>query len=422
MIKINYDYSKTKMKDILKHNEKIKEIVKNFNEGNCQGSDYIGWYKFPNSIDKNIIENIKKDAEEIKKMADVLVVCGIGGSYLGSRAVIEAVKGFYNKNMEVIYLGNTFDERYTEDTLNYLKEKNFCVNVISKSGTTLETAIAFRLLKRLLQDKYGDDYRKRIYVTTDEKDGCLREMADIEQYKSYIIPKDIGGRYSVFTPVGLLPICVAGIDIDNFLNGAKEAYKDVKNENFEENIAQQYASYRYEQYMNNENIEIFVTYSPYFNMLAEWWKQLFGESEGKDGKALFPASANFSTDLHSLGQYIQQGKKDFFITQIKVTNEKEKVFIEKDKQDIDNLNYLSELSLGQINLSAQEGANKAHYQIGKVDNFTFEIDLINEFNIGYILFTFMYSCMISANLLEVNPFNQQGVEFYKKEMRKILVK
>lgn len=421
MIKVNYEYCNKNVLDLKVFEKEIRTIVDDFKNKKCVGNDFIGWYEYPIDLKKEIVSKINSDAEDIRRKSDVFVVCGIGGSYLGSRAVIEAINGFRKGDIEIIYLGNTFDERYTGDILKYLEDKDFCVNVISKSGTTLETAYAFRLLKELLKKKYGKEYSKRIYATTDEVSGCLRQMANEEGYVSYIIPRNVGGRYSVFTPVGLLPIAVAGIDISKFVEGAIKAHEDLKNDKIEENIAYQYASYRYMKYLNGEKVELFVTYSPYLNMIAEWWKQLFGESEGKEGKGLFPASVNFSTDLHSLGQFIQQGSKVLFMTQLKVL-EKGCLGIVQSEENLDNLNYLSDITLGEINLKAQEGTNKAHYEIGGIDNFTFEIDCINEFNIGYLLYTYMYSCMISANLLKVNPFDQPGVEFYKQEMKKLLKK
>lgn len=420
MIDVEYEYSKVKLNDLIKYENKILNIVSCFEKGNCLGSDSIGWYDYPLMDHKKLIEQIKFDATKIAENSDVFVVCGIGGSYLGARAVIEALKGF-KQDVEIMYLGNTFDEKYIKKCLDYLKDKDFSINVISKSGGTLETMICFRLLKDLLYSKYGENAKNRIYATTDPDDGVLRKMAEKENYKSYPIPKNIGGRYSVFTPVGLLPLAVAGVDIEKFLLGAQLAYKDFQTKSINDNIPFQYAAYRYHQYLNNSKIEIFASYSPHLDMSAEWWKQLFGESEGKDGKGLFPTSVNFSADLHSLGQYIQQGVKMFFITQLKIIGHGS-ITVKEQKDDCDNLNYLSELTLNEINLKAQEGTNSAHYQIGGVDNFTFIMKDINEQSIGYLFYTFMLSCMISANLIEVNPFNQPGVEFYKSEMKKLLKK
>ena len=422
MIKIDYTYSSVKDSSISKYKKKISQIIDNFRSKNCLGNDFLGWYNLPKMIDEGLVKRIMDDAAEIKQNNQVFVVCGIGGSYLGARAVIEAIKGSKTNGVEIIYLGNTLDEKYTKEVMEYLENKDFCVNVISKSGTTLETAIAFRLLKDLLEKKYGLDAKKRIYITTDEKKGCLRELTNIQGYKSYVIPEDVGGRYSVFTPVGLLPLAVAGIKIKEFLLGAKEALKDFENTQFEDNQAIQYAAYRYLQYKKNKkNVELFVSYKPHLNMIAEWWKQLFGESEGKKFKGLFPASANFSTDLHSLGQFVQQGSKILFITQIK-TLEKGMLKMTENKDDFDNLNYLTAMTIEEINKKAQEGTNKSHFNLGKIDNFTIVVDEINELTIGYLLFFFMCSCMISAYLLGVNPFDQPGVEFYKKEMKLLLKK
>ena len=422
MINLDYSYSSIKLEGLKKYKNKVKKIVSDFKNKNCAGNDFLGWYELPNNISDEQIKIINKAAKKIKETSKVFVVCGIGGSYLGSRAVIEALKGYFNTDVEIMYFGNTFDERYAKDVLNYLKDKDFSINVISKSGTTLETAVSFRLLKELLEEKYGKDAYKRIYVTTDKEQGCLKEMADKEKYCSFVIPGDVGGRYSVFTPVGLLPLAVAGVDIEKLIAGAKKAYNDFQKDSLEENISYQYAAYRFNQYnKKKKNVELFVSYSPYLNMIAEWWKQLFGESEGKNNKGLFPASVNFSTDLHSLGQFIQQGSKVLFITQLKV-NEKGDLFVKEDKENLDGLNYLKDISLDSINKSAQEGTNKAHYEDGKVDNLTISVDSIGEMEIGYLLYFFMCSCMISAYLLKINPFDQPGVEFYKREMKKILKK
>ena len=421
MIKSDYTYSAIKLKDLKIYESAVLNIVKDFADGSCKGKEFIGWYDYVKKLDLELLGKIENDARDICDKYDTMVVCGIGGSYLGARSVIEAIKGLNRGGVEIIYLGNTFDERYTKDVLDYLDKRNFCVNVISKSGSTLETAVAFRLLKSKLLGKYGEDYKNRIYATTDERSGCLREMADSEGYKSYVIPRNVGGRYSVFTPVGLLPIAVAGINIKAFVKGAKQALDDLNCKEMEGNIAYQYATYRYIQYLRTSKVELFASYSPYLNMLSEWWKQLFGESEGKENKGLFPASAIFSTDLHSLGQFVQEGSKVLFITQLKDIN-RGNLKIEELKSDIDGLNYLKGVPLDQINLIAQEGTNKAHFAFGGIDNFTFVVDGINESNLGYFMFVMMYSCMISANLLGVNPFDQPGVEYYKKEMKKMLKK
>lgn len=421
MIKTDYTYSYLKMNKLKKYERKLNNIVRDFERKECEGNDFIGWYEYPNNISDDLLECINKDANKIKKMCDVFVVCGIGGSYLGARAVIEAIKGYKKQDVEIIYVGNTFDELYLKDVLSYLDDKHFCVNVISKSGSTLETAVAFRFLRKKLEEKYGENYYHRVFVTTDETKGCLNKIAKDKEFVMYGIPDDIGGRYSVFTPVGLLPMAVAGVDICSFVKGARLAYSDLKKKNIEENIAYQYAAYRYINYKKGKSVEIQATYSPYLNMLSEWWKQLFGESEGKDDKGLFPSSVNFSTDLHSLGQFIQQGKKCFFISQLMIRGENN-LKLPFDEEDDDGLNYLSDIYVNEMNLCAQEGTNKAHHDIGGVDNFTFAIKFIDETSLGYLMYVFMFSCMLSASLLKVNPFNQPGVEFYKKEMKKILKK
>lgn len=422
MLKLDYTYSAFGLSKLKKYENRINNIVLNFKNKNCAGSDFLGWYEYPGAISEEDFVNLEKCAKKIRKQSNVFVVCGIGGSYLGTRAVVEAIKGYYKKDIEIIYLGNTFDENYTKDVLDYLKDKDFSVNVISKSGTTLETAISFRLLKDLLVEKYGDKANERIYATTDEKNGALRKMVEKEGYDSFVIPGDIGGRYSVFTPVGLLPLAVMGVDIKSFVGGAVISKQDFEKNTMEENVAYQYAAYRYYQYSKNKKkVELFASYSPYNAMLAEWWKQLFGESEGKEGKALFPASVTFSTDLHSLGQYIQEGNKLLFLTQLKF-NREGNLFIKEDKDNMDGLNYIKEFSLSQVNGFAQDGTNKAHYEIGGVDTISICLEKMNEKSLGYLLYFFMFSCMISAYLLKINPFDQPGVEFYKREMKKKLKK
>ena len=422
MLRLDYSYSSIKLARLKKYEKKINDIVTNFKNKKCEGNDFLGWYDYCLKITDKDFERIEKCAENIRKTSQVFVVCGIGGSYLGTRAVVEAIKGYYSNDIEIIYLGNTFNEKYTKDVLNYLKDKDFSVNVISKSGSTLETAIAFRLLKELLEEKYGEDAKSRIYATTDAKKGSLRELTEKEKCESFVIPSDVGGRYSVFTPVGLLPLAVKNVNIREFVNGAVNCFETLKNTSMEGNVAYQYAAYRYVQYLKKKKkVELLATYCPYYTMLSEWWKQLFGESEGKNSKGLFPSSVTFSTDLHSLGQYIQEGNKLLFVTQLKFKNSGS-LFLKEDKENLDGLNYLSEFSLEEINGFAQEGTNKAHYEIGNVDTLSLCIDEMNEKSLGYLLFFFMFSCMISAYLLNVNPFNQPGVEFYKDEMKKKMKK
>lgn len=418
MIKSSLEYSTIKLVDLKKYEPQILKIVEKFENDLSDESEFTGWYDYPVKVSSKYIQKIYSAANSIRNNSDVFVVCGIGGSYLGARAVIDALKGF-KTDIEIIYMGNTFDEKYIKDCLDYLKTKEFSVNVISKSGSTLETAISFRLLKSLLEEKYGNHYNERICVTTDPEDSILLNMAQANGYTIFDIPKNIGGRYSVFTSVGLLPLAVAGVDIEKFIDGAKQANEHVQSKSIETNIAFQYAAYRYSQYNKNVVAEMFVTYTPYLTMISEWWKQLFGESEGKNGKGLLPTSAVFSTDLHSLGQYIQQGARCMFLTQLKIEGVGN-IKITNESKNEDEINYLSELTLNDINKKAQEGTNIAHYSIGKVDHFTFSMKEINECTIGYMLYLFMYACMISANLLEVNPFDQPGVEYYKKEMKKIL--
>ena len=418
MVNLDFSYSSKKEKDLYEYEKEINDIVSRFKKLELTGCDFAGWFEYPVAISDDLLEDINKTAEEIRRKSDVFVICGIGGSYLGARAVIEAINDFKKQDVEIIYLGNTFDEKYTKSVLEYLEQKDFCVNVISKSGSTMETAIAFEFLKSLLKRKYGRGAFERIYVTTDKEDGVLRAECKEKGYKSYVIPKDVGGRYSVFTPVGLLPIAVANIDIYKFVKGAQAFYKSFESDSVQENMAYQYAAYRNLQYRSGRTVELFASYSPNLIFFAEWWKQLFGESEGKEGKGLFPASVNFSADLHSLGQYVQQGNKILFITQIKN--------LEKGQLKLGvnngNLGLLDGYTLGEVNRAAQEGVNRAHFEIGGVDNLSLVVDELDEYWIGYLMFFFMCSCMISAYLLQINPFDQPGVEFYKSEMKKILKK
>ena len=396
-------------------------------KGTGLGSDYLGWVDLPVNYDKAEFAAIKEAAAKIKKDSQVLVVLGIGGSYLGARAVIEFVKSNnYNllaKDTPNIYFGgNTISSSAVAELIDLCKGKDFSVNVISKSGTTTETAVAFRIFKKLLEEKYGKEEAKgRIYVTTDRKRGALKSVADTEGYQTFVVPDDVGGRYSVLTAVGLLPIAAAGIDIDALMQGAADARLAYAEPDLAKNECYQYAAVRNLYYRAGKKIEMFAAYEPAMTMMNEWLKQLFGESEGKDGKGLFPASAIFSTDLHSLGQYIQQGERHLFETVMWVNEPKADVTIESDEANADGLNFLADKKVSFVNRKAFEGTVLAHTD-GDVPNMVVEMDKADEYHLGYLIYFFEKACGISGYLLGVNPFDQPGVESYKKNMFALLGK
>ena len=423
MIKVN-DKHILENVDYASYKEEVEKINKMIDDKSGPGNDFLGWSTYPVNYDKNEFELMKKCAKYVRDNYEVLVVCGIGGSYLGARAAIEALRGLKsNDKMEIIFLGQTFSSDYIYEVLEYLKTKKFAINVISKSGTTTETAISFRLVKNLLEEKVGkEEARKAIFATTDKSKGALRELSNKEGYQTFTLDADIGGRYSVFTAVGLFPIACAGLDIDKFIEGSKKSYEDNKNPDLSKNEAYKYAVLRDYFYRHNKVVEMFVTYEPRLTQVGEWFKQLFGESEGKDGKGLLPDSATFSTDLHSLGQYIQDGNKMLFETILFVKNPNNKVVIPEDKDNLDGLNYLKGKDLGFVNEKAFEGTLEAHTQTGNVPNIVLEVEKLDEYTLGYIFFFFCKTCAMSAYLLEVNPFNQPGVEVYKKNMFRLLGK
>lgn len=388
------------------------------------GNDFLGWTTWPKDYDKEEFARIQKAAEEIKANYDVLVVAGIGGSYLGARCAIEALNGLFpNNKTEIIYIGNTLSSNYVYQILEYLKDKNFAINVISKSGTTTETSVAFRLLKELLISKVGEEKAyKAIYATTDKARGALKTEANQNGYQTFIIPDDIGGRYSVLTAVGLLPIAVAGCNIEEMMRGAKDAMVEFDNDDVLTNPCYQYAVSRHYLSKVNKTVEMFITYEPHFTQLGEWFKQLFGESEGKEGKGLLPTSATFSTDLHSLGQFIQEGTPLLFETIFVVDIPNHDVTINADQNDLDGLNYLAGKKLSYVNQKAFEGTLSAHVEEGKIPNIVLSLPKMDEYNLGYLFFFFMKACAMSAYLLNINPFNQPGVEVYKKRMFKLLGK
>lgn len=391
-------------------------------EGTGPGNGFLGWVDANNIISQSQIEEIKKASQEIRKTSQVLVVVGIGGSYLGAKAAIQMLNSYFSRDsLEIVFLGNTLSSTYTSDLLDYLKDKDFSINVISKSGTTTEPAIAFRLLKKLLNEKYGSDANKRIYVTTDPKSGALRQQTELHKYTSFEIPANIGGRYSVLTAVGLLPIACSGIDIEAMLQGAKDASAHFHAAEFKNNEALIYASIRNLLYKKDKTIELFVSYEPNQRYFSEWLKQLFGESEGKDGKGLFPASIIYSTDLHSMGQFVQDGTKTLFETTIKFNSPLKDITFETEEDDSDGLNYLSGMTMDYVNSQAQKAVVHAH-KSGNVGSLIINLGDVNSYNFGYLVYFFMFSCAISGYILGVNPFDQEGVEAYKKNMFALLGK
>lgn len=423
MIKVNDAHVLEKI-DYKSYQPKVNEINKMIDENKGEGNDFTGWVNYPETFDKVEFEVIKKHAKYVRDNYEVLVVCGIGGSYLGARAALEALKGLKcNDKPEIIFLGQTFSSDYVYDVLKYLEHKKFAINVISKSGTTTETAIAFRLVKELLEKKVGKEAaRKAIFATTDAQKGALRELSNKEGYVTFNLPGNIGGRYSVFTAVGLFPLACAGVDIDELMKGALDSEKACKNPLIEENPAYKYAVLRDYFYNHNKGVEMFVTYEPRLTQLGEWFKQLFGESEGKDGKGLLPDSVTFSTDLHSLGQFVQDGSKLLFETILFVKQPNNKVVIPHDEKDLDGLNYLEGKNLGFVNEKAFLGTLEAHTKTGGVPNIILEVEKLDAYMMGYLFYFFMKTCAMSAYLLKVNPFNQPGVEVYKKNMFHLLGK
>lgn len=394
------------------------------------GNDFLGWLDLPTDYDKDEFARIKQAAEKIQSDSDVLLVVGIGGSYLGARAAIEALThSFFNvlskedrKAPQVFFVGNSISAPYLNQLMDAIKGKDVSVNVISKSGTTTEPAIAFRIFKKYLEEKYGaEEARKRIYATTDKARGALKTLSSKEGYESFVIPDDVGGRFSVLTAVGLLPIAAAGVDIDSIMAGAQKAQEELAVSDLKENPAYQYAAVRNVLYNKGKNIELLVNYEPSLQYFSEWWKQLFGESEGKDLKGLFPASANFSTDLHSLGQYVQEGRRDLFETVVHVKQPVSDVTIEAEEEDLDGLNYLAGQTVDQVNHKAFQGTLLAHTD-GNVPNLVVEVPALDPFSFGYLVYFFEKACAISGYLLGVNPFDQPGVEAYKKNMFALLGK
>ena len=425
-IKLDFKESKVKMEEILEHAGVVEEINQELLDKSEDESEFLGWLKLPTEYDKKEFERIKKCAQKIRKDSDILLVIGIGGSYLGARAVIEALHSSFSQMKDdkphIIFVGNNLSPDYINDVIEVLEGKDFSINVISKSGTTTEPAIAFRIFREILEGKYGiKEARKRIYVTTDKKKGALKQLSEAEGYESFVIPDDVGGRFSVLTAVGLLPIAASGLDIDKIMEGARFAMDKYSDSSLEYNQCYQYAVARNLLYERDKSVEMLVSYNPRMHYFIEWWKQLFGESEGKDGKGLFPSGAEFTTDLHSLGQYIQEGRKILFETVLDIENSNTDITINMDEDNLDNLNYLYGKKLSYVNKMAMQGTIKAHSE-GDVPNIIVHIVKLNEETIGELIYFFEKACAMSAELLEVNPFNQPGVEKYKTNMFKLLKK
>lgn len=430
MIKFIYDNSSITDEAMQKFQEKVAIIHKELHASANDEKEFLGWIELPTNYNKEEFTRIKAAARKIKSDSDVLVVIGIGGSYLGARAVIEALTNTFQNSLskeerkvpQIVYAGNNLSPVYLNDLLDYLKDKDISVNVISKSGTTTEPAIAFRVFRDVLETKYGvEEARKRIYVTTDKARGALKTLSDNEGYESFVIPDNIGGRFSVLTAVGLLPIAAAGIDIDKLMKGAKEAQDKYNDDDLRFNECYKYAVARNMLYDSGKTIEVLANYEPKLHFMTEWWKQLYGESEGKDKKGLFPAGVDLTTDLHSMGQYIQDGRRDLIETVLSIKNPESDLTIQPDDQNLDGLNYLAGKTLGLVNSKAMEGTILAHVT-GNVPNFKVEMERLDEENLGELIYFFEKAVAISGNLLGVNPFNQPGVEEYKKNMFKLLEK
>ena len=414
-MKLDLSNSGISEKEILKYKKEVLKAHTNLHEKQGAGSDFLGWVNLKLGVQE--LEKIKVAASKIRKQSDVLIVIGIGGSYLGSKAVIDALSHTFNPK-NVIFAGNNMSSDYLNDLLDYIKDKDISLNVISKSGTTIEPALTFKVLREYIEEKYGENKAKdRIFVTTDKEKGVLKKLADEKGYETFVVPDDIGGRYSVFTAVGLLPIASAGINIDRLLDGVYSAEK--KYSSLENNDCYDYAVARNIMYKKKKKIELLVNYEPKLHYISEWWKQLFGESEGKEEKGIFPASVDNTTDLHSMGQYIQEGERILFETVINIKKPYRDFTLTCEEGSPDALDYLNGKTLNEINHKAMEGTVIAHVN-GKVPNIMIEVDKLDEFNLGELLYFFEKACGISGHLLGVNPFNQPGVEAYKKEMFRLL--
>ena len=428
-LKFNYSYASDFIRenDIKGLTEQVKSAHDTVNNKSGLGNDFLGWVDLPRNYDKQEFARIKAAAEKIRKDTDILIVIGIGGSYLGARAAIEFLKGpFYNAvkdgGPEIYFAGNSISGSYLSDILKLCEGKRVSVNIISKSGTTTEPAVAFRVLRKFLEETYGEkEAASRIYCTTDKARGTLKALADQKGYECFVVPDDVGGRFSVLTAVGLLPIAAAGADIDKLMSGAEKASKKYNNPDIYDNDCYLYAALRNAFYRKGKSVELLVSYEPRFTMMAEWFKQLFGESEGKDNKGLFPASVIFSTDLHSMGQFVQDGSRLMFETVVTFNNSDKDIVIEEEENNGDGLNFLAGKTMSYVNSKAFEGTVLAHTD-GGVPNLVISVDKPDEENLGELIYFFEKACAVSGYMLGVNPFDQPGVESYKKNMFALLGK
>lgn len=424
---LTVDYSKATQffneQDLPKIEAEITKAHELLHNGQGKGNDFLGWVELPNNYDREEFTRIQKAAKKIQEDSEVLLVIGIGGSYLGAKAALEALNKHFDKNkkLEIIFVGHHISSTYMMDLIDYIDGKDFSVNVISKSGTTTEPAIAFRVFKKLLEEKYTKAGAKdRIYATTDKAKGALRTLADKEGYETFVVPNNVGGRFSVLTAVGLLPIAASGLDIEAMMKGAQDAYKEYLEPSLD-NEAYKYVAVRNLLYRGGKKIEMLVNYEPALFFVGEWWKQLYGESEGKDKLGIFPASASFSTDLHSLGQYVQDGERHLFETVLNVEKVKREMIVEADELNLDGLNYLQGKTVDFVNKQAFLGTLLAHND-GGVPNIIINIPQLDEYSFGYLVYFFEKACGVSGYVLDVNPFNQPGVEDYKRNMFALLGK
>ncbi len=424
---IKVDYSKAAAffneADLPKIEQEIQQAHKDLHNNTGKGNDFLGWLELPNNYDKEEFNEVLNSAKKIQQNSEVLLVIGIGGSYLGAKAALEMLNKHFDKErkVEIIFVGHHISSSYIADLADYIEGKDFSINVISKSGTTTEPAIAFRVFKKLLEAKYGkEEAKNRIFATTDKDKGALRSLADKEGYQTFVVPNDVGGRFSVLTAVGLLPIAVSGVDISQLMKGAQDAYNEYL-ENSLDNEAYKYVAVRNLLYRGGKKIEMLVNYEPSLFFVGEWWKQLYGESEGKDKLGIFPASASFSTDLHSLGQYIQDGERHLFETVLNVAEARRELTIEEDDLNLDGLNYLTGKTVDYVNKQAFLGTLIAHND-GGVPNIIINLPKLDAYTFGYMTYFFEKACAVSGYVLGVNPFNQPGVEDYKRNMFALLEK
>ena len=429
-IKVDFQNVDLKDKEIMSYEDDIKKFADDLESRSSKQDDFVGWLHLPTNYDKEEFERIKVTAKKIQDNSEIFVVIGIGGSYLGARAVIESLTHTFSslqskeqrKFPQIVYVGNNLSPNYISDLLEVIADRDVSVNVISKSGTTTEPAIAFRLFKEFIEQKYGEkEARNRIFVTTDKNKGALKNLATEMKYETFVVPDNVGGRFSVLTAVGLLPIAVAGINIDELMEGARFAEEKYSDTSLKYNQCYRYAAVRNLLYKDGKTTEILANYEPKMHYVVEWWKQLYGESEGKEGKGIFPAGMDFTTDLHSLGQYVQDGKRNLFETVLEIVEPQSDITIKADENNVDGLNFLAGKTVDFVNKQAMQGTIEAHVT-GKVPNIKISMDRLDAKTLGHLLYFFEKACAISGMILGVNPFNQPGVEEYKKNMFRLLGK